>query len=95
MHPSHQLYLPLVGGSAGLPDSGSIGGTATASGYVIGEVASSFPASALGPVSGNATFSLGAPALGPDTPCAVCGTPYGKHGTFPTCASHDFTRTKP
>lgn len=24
-------------------------------------------------------------------PCAVCGTPYEKHGTAPTCASHDYT----
>lgn len=24
-------------------------------------------------------------------PCTVCGTPYEKHGTAPTCASHDYT----
>jgi hypothetical protein len=24
-------------------------------------------------------------------PCAVCGTPYEKHGTAPTCASHNYT----
>lgn len=27
----------------------------------------------------------------PKPPCAVCGTPYEKHGTAPTCASHDYT----
>lgn len=23
-------------------------------------------------------------------PCALCGTPYEKHGTYPTCASHSY-----
>lgn len=27
----------------------------------------------------------------PRPPCAVCGTLYEKHGTAPTCASHDYT----
>lgn len=24
-------------------------------------------------------------------PCAACGTPYEKHGSYPTCASHPYT----
>lgn len=24
-------------------------------------------------------------------PCAVCGVPKAKHGTAPTCATHDYT----
>lgn len=24
-------------------------------------------------------------------PCTVCGVPWAKHGTAPTCASHDYT----
>jgi hypothetical protein len=24
-------------------------------------------------------------------PCTVCGTPYDKHGSYPTCASHPYT----
>lgn len=35
------------------------------------------------------TVVCGSPA--PKPPCAVCGTPYEKHGTAPTCASHDYT----
>jgi hypothetical protein len=27
----------------------------------------------------------------PKPPCTVCGTPYEKHGTYPTCASHHYT----
>lgn len=23
--------------------------------------------------------------------CAVCGKPYGEHGTYPTCATHPYT----
>src|SRR4051812_14338456 len=30
----------------------------------------------------------------PRPPCAVCGTPYDKHGTYPTCASHHYTATR-
>src|SRR5512133_1203417 len=26
----------------------------------------------------------------PRPPCAVCGTPYEKHGSYPTCASHSY-----
>lgn len=24
-------------------------------------------------------------------PCTVCGVPYDKHGSFPTCATHPYT----
>jgi hypothetical protein len=27
----------------------------------------------------------------PRPPCAVCGTPAEKHGSYPTCASHPYT----
>lgn len=32
---------------------------------------------------------FGSPA--PRPPCIVCGTPYEKHGSYPTCASHQYT----
>lgn len=27
----------------------------------------------------------------PRAPCTVCGMPYERHGTYPTCASHPYT----
>ena len=29
--------------------------------------------------------------LAPKPPCTVCGTPYERHGSYPTCSSHPYT----
>lgn len=34
------------------------------------------------------TVVYGSPVQRP--PCTVCGTPYEKHGSYPTCASHPY-----
>jgi hypothetical protein len=32
---------------------------------------------------------------GPRPPCALCGVPYEKHGSYPTCSSHSYAETLP
>lgn len=42
------------------------------------------------PIAGVPVLAAGNPSRD-QGPCTVCGVPWAKHGTAPTCASHDYT----